>query len=186
MMIRPSTLRALALIATMLLMSCQHDQALKHDAAVGESEPGEGYVLVGADRRWVGVTKNDAPSLSVGWRRIGKPMFYQEGVFLQFTDVSLEKLPAGDYYVRGSYFNGKWMWLPELKFRIVPGQVTYVGDFNITVKPRVLSHFVIKRTLDVVDNLESTVAKFKQKYPDVANAHPVRAEVTPISLRDEY
>jgi hypothetical protein len=183
-MIEPARV-GMVLIAAALLTCCSSTTT---GPAPIYQEGEEGFLLVGAERKWAGVGKGDSPLLSVRYTKIGVPALYRPSVAFQFTDVMVEKLPVGEYSIHSAYFGGKPMRLPQLGFRILPGQITYVGDFNITLKPAlpIIGDFENKRTLQVVDNMNSTVAKFKAKYPEMAKTHTVRADVTPVNLQDEY
>jgi hypothetical protein len=71
----------------------------------------------------------------------------------------------------------------EVRFTIVPHQITYVGDFNASVKwPKI--GLITNRTLSLVDNRAGALQKLKTTYPVIAGSYPVRVEISSFTISE--
>lgn len=178
------TARLIAFIALLLLGGCYSAPVVQEDTKLKAEESGVGFVVAVSLRKWTDTDRLDTPLLQLLYRAAeGSRLQMSTITFQKDTDVVLQKLPAGEYVIYNSFFGFKHMLLPEMRFRVVPGQITYVGDFNATVKyPKI--GLITSRSLNVVDNRNAAIEKLKRQYPQVAGAYQVRAEVTSFARED--
>lgn len=174
---------ALALIGVLFLGGCYSAPIVKEDALLPSGETTSGFLLIGAERNWTDTDRKDRPLLQLLYRANAGGSGILTVTFQEEADLVLQRLSAGDYVIYNTFFGFKHMGLPGSRFRIVPGQITYAGDFNITVKyPKI--GLLTNRTLRVVDNREAATRKLKQQYPVIAGVYAVRSEVNSISQSD--
>jgi hypothetical protein len=176
--------RAAAGLALACLVGCVARPTVKIDTALAPDDRSTGFLLVTADRKWADSAKTGKPLLELLYRK-GDAVTVDLGAISFFRDTTLvlQQLPVGEYNIYNSYFGIKHMSLPKVGFRILPGQITYVGDFNITVNQSFISPLT-ERKLVVTDKRESAMAKLSVQYPVIAKMYSVRSEVTSFSKTD--
>jgi hypothetical protein len=176
--------RIVSVFAIALVAGCYSAPIVKADLALAPDDKNTGFLLVGADRKWTEPRKEDPPLLQLLYRKSNESTLEMGTItFLKDADLVLHQLPAGEYNIYNSFFGYKHMGLPKMTFRILPGQITYVGDFNITVVyPKI--GLLTNRTFAVSDNRESAVAKLKTQFPVIAKTYLVQSEITPFKHSD--
>jgi len=96
----------------------------------------------------------------------------------------LQEVPAGEYDLRVSWFYGRFK-DAGMSFRVDPGIITYIGDFQGTIdNDDSIGMLGIHRTIEVLDNQQSTEQAFKSRYPRTAATYPVHYQAKRIVPRN--
>lgn len=175
-----------AIVGLILVLSigCVSAPAAKVDELLTSDEKNVGFMLITSHRSWTDPSRTGRPILVLHYRKPGGSAVDLGGAtFLkEDEDLILQRLPAGDYSFYYAYIHGAPLHFSPMNFRIVPGQVTYVGDFNLRVKYALLT--LHQRELIVQDDRRSALEKLTSRYPIIAKSYPLKSEVTPMSFRE--
>jgi hypothetical protein len=180
-------LRLLLVVTFAVLVSgCYSSPIVKDDTLLAESEGNFGYLAVGSERVWTETSRTDTPTLQLLMRSsAGLSQGIITVTFVKNSDFVFQKLPVGEYVIPTSYLGFSHMQFPTpgTKFLITPRKITYIGDFNASVRwPKI--GLLTKRNLKVVNNQERALERLRSTYPTIANTYPVEAQVKVFEISD--
>lgn len=176
-----SKFRATFFLVISMLSGCYSAPIVKSDEPLSDNRLG--FLLVGAERSWNWPKADDLPILQLLYRNRANSRFEMGTVlFSQSENLVLQKLPTGDYYMYNSFFGSRHMALPEIEFKILPGKITYIGTYAITVTPKFNSW--AERTLSINDNHQAISEELRKRYPKIFIQNPLEIQVKHLEYAD--
>lgn len=152
-----------------LLSGCvAYTVSVKDGEALGAND---GLVLVYANVRWVGTTREQNPTLELTYKPVGSTLDIRKIHFAKNETRQLIRVPAGDYVITHSFFGFKQLDFPvQVPFSVRPGRVSYLGHFEgVVTWPKI--GLLSDRNLSLSSKRTEALRDLQQNFPSVRSSH---------------
>lgn len=171
-------MKNLYLIVFLFLTACATTQEASDSAELSKNE---GILVVGLETNWSGYNNPFLASLDLLFNGTNDSSLNYGSMSFKGNDyILVTKLPAKEYYFYKIRFGNRFADLNQnAKFKIMPGEITYIGDIRIDLS---LGAFSAAATINVSDNWNEALAYLQKNYPLLLSNRTITTSIVHMEL----